>query len=586
MPGILSNLRFALQNRFRLVFLFVPAVLAGGMVQSVSIRGDGARVNLETQAGQPYDAQTVGHDVHRLWSTGRFTDVRVETLEQDGAISVVFRVTPAPVWRLHTVRIEPHSFGLQLKVQPGSSIDTMRAHEMAVEAQKRLQSQGYPGAHVDSSLVPLPHGQANLLLAVHAGKPVDIQSVEFLGETGLSTHELRSALGQMRIRRVFPRIPGIWGGRLLPVYSNAAVDGDLSRLQSLFFSKGYFDATVRTDHVEVTGRLAKIAIAVHAGPRFQVPEWTVSGPGVTTHRHPGAGLWNAGSLCSCLLAAQRNAERAGVLDFAVKMDVQPLSSSPQPAAALTARIEEGQAYRVGRIEFTGNHRYSETNLRRALVLDEGRPLDEYLLRKSLARLNQGMQFEPLDENSVELRRNPETGEANIMFHLKERNRRSWSISGPIGPASFAGPLQGSISSRLPAWGSGIFALSTYTVSFSLLAFANPLVPLLATGSHLVTPILSLQRPFTPGEGWRSGFVISPQLGWPALPASYAANQMRGRLVPLLAGDRGLDPEVTISLDLPQGEGRMQCEPPPPRFAMLRTAATMAVQFVGSLVGSL
>jgi hypothetical protein len=238
---------------------------------------------------------------------------------------------------------------------------------------------------------------------------------------------------------------------------------------------------------------------------------------------------------------------------------------------------------LGRITFTGNRRYSDANIRRNLVLDEGDWLNRRLLRMSIARLNQTLQFEPLDGNSIATHPHPKTGEADIEIRLTERNRRAWSISGPLGTMSFAGPLQASISSRLPPWGRGAFELSTYAASLSLLAFSHPLLPLLSvTSKRHFLPILALERPFTPGEGWRSGFVIAPQMGWRFPAMSYAAAQFQHRLLPVLTGGRGLETELPVIVERPQGDATLLCTPPKPRLFALRMAVAMLVQFPGAL----
>jgi hypothetical protein len=299
--------------------------------------------------------------------------------------------------------------------------------------------------------------------------------------------------------------------------------------------------------------------------------------------HPGGGLLRAGDLCSCLFAARHDAERRGVLDFSAKLNMQPADGGldTSPAADLTASVIEGRPYRVGRITFTGNRRYTDASVRRNLVLDEGDWLNRRLLRKSIARLNQTLQFEPVDENSIGIRPHPRTGEADIDIRLTERNRRAWSISGPLGTMSFAGPLQASLSSRLPPWGRGIFELSTYAASLSLLAYSQPLLAFLSiTSKRQLLLVLALERPFTPGEGWRSGFVIAPQLGWHQSAMSYAAAQLQHRLLPVLTGERGLETELPVIMERPQGDATLLCAPPKPRFAYLRIPAAMLVQFLG------
>jgi hypothetical protein len=456
-----------------------------------------------------------------------------------------------------------------------------------MEAQKRLNAEGYLDARVEPTLLPVSRHYANVQLNVRAGKPVDVRAVEFAGQTGLDVRDLRRSLHDLRIRRMRPGIPGVWGGwRMFPAYNRDAVDADLNRLRSLYIWKGYFDADVRFERAAIDGKSAVVTLDVQSGPQYRVHEWTVTGTRVPIAPvHPSGAVLRTGELCSCLLAARRDAERRGVLDFSAKLDIErtDAESGSSPSADLTASVIEGLPYRVGRIAFIGNRRYSDASVRRNLALDEGDWLNRRLLRKSIARLNQTLQFEPLDENSIATHPHPKTGEADIEIRLAERNRRAWSISGPLGTMSFAGPLQASISSRLPPWGRGVFELSTFAASLSLLAFSQPLLPLLSVTSnrHLLL-VLALERPFTPGEGWRSGFVIAPQMGWRFPAMSYAAAQFQHRLLPVLTGDRGLETELPVIMERPHGDATLLCAPPKPRLFALRMAAAMLVQFLGAL----
>jgi outer membrane protein assembly factor BamA len=113
------------------------------VVKSVSIQGVKLDVNLATQVGRPYDAQAVEKDVRHLWTLGRFHDIRAEVAEDPDGASVVFDVVPEPQMRLHEIRLEPNSFGLQPKIPEGSMIDEREAHRVAEEARRELQVRGF-----------------------------------------------------------------------------------------------------------------------------------------------------------------------------------------------------------------------------------------------------------------------------------------------------------------------------------------------------------------------------------------------------------------------------------------------------------
>jgi outer membrane protein assembly factor BamA len=565
-----------------------PVESVSPTVTLVKVAGTSAPVELKTQVGQPFDVGTVQSDVHRMWSTGRFDDIRVETKAQDGGTAVYFNVVEMQQYVLHTLKVEPSTFGLQMNLPEGTPITPLRAHQIANQAQESLRSDGFRNATVDYDIVPFLGRKVDLHLNIDAGERIRVKQVEFTGDTEFDQKELRGTLHSLKIKRVTPPIPGLWDGwHLYPGYSPESVQGDLALLRSYYMSRGYFDATVKADNVEIDHKAAHVKIQVQAGQLYHVRTWQVSGNGVPTKVvHPVNGLMRSQNYCSTLFVARRQAEREGILDFTVNMQVQPTADSipDAPEADLATTIQRGSPYHVGRIEFNGNHHFAEATVRGNFLLDEGDLLDEHVLRKSMARLNEANLFQPINEHSTILHTDPNTHIADIDIRLLERKRGAWNISGPVGPASVAGPLEGSVHTRLPAWGRGLLEASTYTVSLSLFAFVHPLIPGIGLPKIPFLPIAALSRPYTPGEGWKSGFMIAPQLGWQYIVAGYGLTQLRHRLTPVLTGDRGLEPELAVTVETPASQTTMFCQPPAPRLYPVRNALAMALGFAASMSG--
>jgi len=510
--------------------------LSNDVVTSVALRGGGLDVKLSTQVGRPFSQELIGDDLRRLWSTGRFEDIRVEAAQREGGTAVMFHVVPSPALRLRDVRIEPSSYTLRIKPAEGTPLNRMRAHLIAEEARTQLESHGYLNPRVDFDFVPVAKGLADLKLTVHAEDPVHVKRIDF---SGGDPKELRHQLRALHTRRI-----AFW--KLAPVYSEQAVTADLARVVSLYLSKGYFDAQVRVAETDFHGNDVRLSVAVDSGRRYDI-------------RNP--------IFCPDLLAERRQSQREGILDFDVRarLDGDEMNTS----------IQRGRAYRVGRINFTGYRHYGDSTLRREFVLNETEPFDEYKLRKSIARLNRAGFFEPVDAKDVLLSPNESTGAADVNVRVTERKRSKWSFSGPVGPVSLGGPLQGALTSRVPL-------LPTVTASLSLIAFAHPVVPIASLAVKKFMPVATLQRPFDPGNSWLSGFTIAPQRGWQFSAMSYGAAQLRERLTPLLAGDRELVADLPVTIETRSGERTMLCEPPKMRFTVLRNAAGFGLQVLTAI----
>ena len=141
------------------VFIFstlVSAESAPPVIKSVTLHGTLLKVNLTTQVGQPFNADAIDKDVHQLWSTGRFGDIRVETGQQPDGADVIFNVVEAPRPELHKAVPEVH------KAPP----EDQHLH---------------------------------------------VKTVNFAGDPGIDPAQLRRALRALKARRIIPRVPGLCG---------------------------------------------------------------------------------------------------------------------------------------------------------------------------------------------------------------------------------------------------------------------------------------------------------------------------------------------------------------------------------------
>ena len=359
---------------------------------------------------------------------------------------------------------------------------------------------------------------------------------------------------------------------LKKILKEGAIEADLARLRSFYFSQGYFDARLGVASVTVDrDGDAILTLDVHAGPKYLVRHIEIDGinDGGGATAIDSSGEFPVDRLCARLLDARRIAESEGRLDFAVELEISHTNGAALPATGngwvdVTFRVRQGSAYTVGRIDFSGHHRINESTLRRALSLQERALFDVRKLRASLARLNRSGLFEPLTLRAVEIRTKPDTLTADLTIAMRERAGRSWSLSGPLGPSAF-GLLEATISSRLPPWGRGIFEASTYYLAFSVTGFSNPLLRLLPIR---VAPspraLFVLERPYLPGQALLSGFALSPQLSMPRLLAGYGLTHL----------DRTV--QAALIADVPDEETSFGiCNPPARPHQRLRRGAAIA-----------
>jgi hypothetical protein len=437
---------------------------------------------------------------------------------------------------LREIKLDKNSGLTAPAVTPGTQLDDKLVETLTQTETELLKQDSYRDAKVKPERIPAGAEQVDLHLHSTPGTRYTVNEVRFTGNLGEPEADLARALRAVRSHRVW-RV--LWIAH--PPYSDSGVADDLDRLQSFYYSRGYFDAKTSLDNAALNGNQATLTFRVDSGPKYKL-ETPIA------------------ETCRCVLDARRQAEREGKIDFKAQLALP--SGIPQ--------FQPGDRYRVGRIEFSGNHRFRDTDVRRALVLDEGELFDGQRLRNSLARINQLGFFETVSMDNVQISRHPELQTADVSITVKERKPGRWSISGPVGPPSFAGPLEGTISRRLP--------IPTWFVSATWIAF-DPLAKFLpfSIGNGWV-PLFSIGRPLLPGSVWTTGLTISPQLGWQGMVASYVmAHAVYGAKLALHI-NRIRENELAIPVEGRQGY--LICGPKKSHFAWARTAAGMGLDWVG------
>ena len=600
---------------FLLVLLFDHALWAAdsSFIQTLQIHGSRRPFEIETRAGQTFDPTRIERDVRRLWATGWFDDIRVESSESEEGIELVFTLAEKRRLHLRRVEFEPENERQPLGLQEGMPVNAVLAKRVAAALRRQLFEQGHADATVEAEVVPVGFRQADLRVRVERGRHYRVKEVRFSGSLGLKPEELRGALRATRARRLTPAVSPLWRGwRLLAPLSQRRLQADVERLQSLYLSRGYFDARVGIAAVDTAEGKATVTMQVDSGPRYRVERLEVAGvESIEEILLQPDGTFSSQELCQFLLEARRKSEKEGKFGFTAGLEVKTTSESlrdtrgtdskqggsaetsavADPWVALMARIETGTVYRVRRIEFWGNHAVSDSTLRRALLLEEGDLFDQGRLRHSLARL---ASIEPVEGSNVRLKLAPEDHLVDLSILVKEKPRGRWALSGPLGPVTAFGHLQFTIGSRLPSLGYGPLELSTYRATFSLLASFSPLAGLLSLVPQTEwQPLVALERPYLPGQRWHSGFLLSPQLGWWGTLSSYGLAQARQTALAGLGANSPSTPAVSVPVGWSSVEGdknspsfppveTLRCEPQKSSLAWLQTAGIMAANWLLSV----
>lgn len=573
-----------------IMFSLYGAETQSKIISSVEIFGSAAGFPLKTKSGTTLDGYDIQDDVKTLYRTGRFSDIRVETAPDGGRVRVVFRVEGKHTVRIAKAELFPATPGIKFAVPLYTELDDQGLQQLVSSVRKQLADSGYQNPKVTPELRPAGPGKANLKLHIERGPAMDIRQVTFAGNLGLDPAELRKALRPTRTQTILPGIPKLWNGwHIRPPYNPELLQSEIGNLRSFYYRHGFFDAAVRLGSIETGDNKARVGFTIQSGPRYIVRDFRLAGAnGLREIPIQRDGSFPVKNICRALFEERREAQTAGVLDFGATIEVRP-ALERRDEASLIATIQRGRPYEVGRIEFRGNKTFSDAAIRRAMLLDEGEPMNETLLRRSLARINRSGLFEPLTDKSVIVNTPTDSNRANLTIWVKEKKMRHWLLSGPVGPMSVAGPLQFIIGSRLPSWGQGIFEMATYSANLNFVLLPKALgnfIPFLPNKRFLT--IVTVDRPSLPGQTFLSGFTITPQFRWQGPVASYGISQVRTLVSPLFQSKRDFETGLIVNVertevDMPGGGSAMACPLSKTKLDWVRQISRVALNLAFSVV---
>jgi outer membrane protein assembly factor BamA len=175
--------------------------------------------------GAPFDEAAARETSRRLWKTGRFADVAVESSADRGGVRVVFRVTPKPSIAHVFVAGETSSddVATALRLEPGAPYDPVAIVSARRELRAALESKGLldADATVSSAFVTPDRSSVDLCVRVKRGAVVTIDAIGAHGsaydrdlDAVLASEDTKNVPGSVVDRDVLDRDEVVLAGAL------------------------------------------------------------------------------------------------------------------------------------------------------------------------------------------------------------------------------------------------------------------------------------------------------------------------------------------------------------------------------------
>jgi outer membrane protein insertion porin family len=221
------------------------------------------------------------------------------------------------------------------------------------------------------------------------------------------------------------------------IYNPGKLEEDLERLRKLYRERGYKNVALGEPELEIAERgrrrRLELTVPIEEGERFRFGDIRIEGNDVYSDQallrvfRNRSGEWLKADLIEEGLESVRELYANTGYMFA---RVEPeLLERDDNVADVIIRVDEGEQFRVGRIDFRGNIRTMDKVLRRELRVQEGYVMNVAALRNSVYKINQLGYFQLNEEEPVEIDVDPEEKLVDLTFVGEEADRTELQFGG-------------------------------------------------------------------------------------------------------------------------------------------------------------
>jgi outer membrane protein insertion porin family len=398
-----------------------------GIEGNLRVEEDAIRVHLRSQAGQPFDQDTLDRDIRSIYGMGFFDQVDADVTEvEQGRVDVVLRVKERPLVRNVKVegtnKLKKDEVEGALKIRPHAILDPGKAREGIEAARKLYIEKGYLDATITYTTEKVGENEVDVAYTVSEEELVRISDIEFEGNTAFSDRKLRSVM-QTREKWMFSFITGSG------VLNKDVLRTDTERLTAWYYDHGYVTVRVDEPQVERVDDTLHVVIKIDEGDQFEVGEVKFAGtdlPGDNERLRRGLATVPGETFAANALRedVQKLTEQMAEDGYAfANVEPQTEVQPDEKKVNITFQVERGKPVTVDRIEVTGNTKTRDKVVRREMRLQEQELFSAGKLRKSRESL-QRLGF--FSEVNITTRRAAEEDRMDVVVAVKEAQTGAFS----------------------------------------------------------------------------------------------------------------------------------------------------------------
>jgi outer membrane protein insertion porin family len=426
----------------------------GRTIEAIEFKGlkalseETLRFYLGLAPGQPLDEDALNRNIKKLWERNLVDDVQVESVPTAAGVRLVITVAERPVLRsidyqglkrISKTDLQDKLTTQRVRVHEGEPLSLGELQRVKSTIEDMYGEKGYRFATAQYTVTDVGPNEKKVVFTVDEGDRVRISDIEFEGNTVFNDTRLRLTMRNTKESAFISRISK------KDLYDPAKLQEDLDKIRELYRGVGYKNVVIGDPKIEVRAMNAAsrnprdqqrrmfITIPLEEGERWKFGQVTIEGnkiyPTPTLLKpfaHQTGGWLRSKAIDDGVKAISDAYHNTGYI-FA-RIDPELVEREGR-VADVVIHVNEGEQFKVGRIEFQGNDRTKDKVLRRELRVYEGGLVNVTAIRNSVTKVNQLGYFKLTEETPVDIDTDTEKKRVNLLFKGAESDRTELQFGG-------------------------------------------------------------------------------------------------------------------------------------------------------------
>jgi len=425
----------------------VPVAAGAEVIRAIEFRGlqslpeETLRFYLGLEEGQELDEAALDRSLKELWDRRLIDDIQIDREPAEDGIRLIVTVVERPILRsidykglerLNRSEISDRIAKDQIDVREGDPLDLGEVRRLEESIEELYKEKGYRFADARWTIETVSPTERRIVFDIDEAEKVRIGAIRFGGNDVYGDHRLRWAMKKTKKTSLVTRM------LKKDIYNPASLEEDLGLVKTLYRSAGYKNVVVGEPELSVEGRGGKrrlaIQIPIDEGSRWKLGEISIDGNERFTDElllskftRPRGGWLRAKLVDESIESVNELYHNFGHIFASVDYEYRERDDH---VADLLLHIDEGDQYKVGRLEFEGNSRTRDKVLRREFRVQEGTVLNMGAMKSSLFKINQLGYFKLNEDEPVSFENfDSESKTVDLKVQGEEADRTELQIGG-------------------------------------------------------------------------------------------------------------------------------------------------------------